>query len=417
MQTTPAALLGPLFKTYQAIDDLDQLRAAAQLAVQVEFTTIPAYLTAMYSIKDATSPAYQAVRSVVVEEMYHLIQVADLLVGVGGVPVVTGGVVPTYPTYLPSANQKQTPYIGLYPASAAVFRDVFMAIETPAPYDAPAEGDHYSTIGQLYKALELGLETCVAKYGEAAVFQPYPGMAQLSEVYLGKFGGKIIPVVDLASAKQAIKQIVQQGEGAVDPNHTLVPLEQYGAYNHYGQRADGTYGPILGTPYELSHYFKFMRVADTHPFPDSYPILANPRQEYFSNPLAQQKSNLFDQAYSLMLDTLQASFQVEYGADLYFKVSLPIMHEVLPALADDLMQRTPVAIDGNPSIGPNAAPAYLYQAGVKLTELAAAYRNLAQQLKAVEGIDLEVAQPSNLGHVAGRLEALSGTAQALGLVV
>jgi hypothetical protein len=113
-------------------------RKAASLSlaytpIQVEFTTIPAYLTALYSITDKTSSAYQALRSVVVEEMFHLNQVANLLVGIGGRPKLTGSATPTYPAYLPSASTTATPYVGLYRASQAVFRNVFMAIETPAP--------------------------------------------------------------------------------------------------------------------------------------------------------------------------------------------------------------------------------------------------------------------------------------------
>jgi len=73
----------------------------------------------------------------------------------------------------------------------------------------------------------------------------------------------------LRTAKLGILEIVEQGEGAVDPTRALVADEPWGAYNHYGQRLDGTYGPILGTPLELSHYFLFKRVVESAAFPDT----------------------------------------------------------------------------------------------------------------------------------------------------
>ncbi|TAN53637.1 MAG: hypothetical protein EPN21_01135, partial [Methylococcaceae bacterium] len=80
-------------------DDRSALQSAAQLAIQVEFTTIPAYLTALYSISQPDSKAYQALRSVVMEEMFHVNQAANLLVSIGGLPRFTGEeVVPKYPT-------------------------------------------------------------------------------------------------------------------------------------------------------------------------------------------------------------------------------------------------------------------------------------------------------------------------------
>ena len=80
-----------LFSRVQAEHaDRRALQEAAQLAIQVEFTTIPAYLTALYSISEPDTDAYQLLRSVVMEEMFHLNQAANLLVGIGGLPKLTG---------------------------------------------------------------------------------------------------------------------------------------------------------------------------------------------------------------------------------------------------------------------------------------------------------------------------------------
>ena len=48
------------------------LKAHIQYAVDLEFWTIPFYMSAMYSIKDRTSDAFQLIQSVVNQEMLHL---------------------------------------------------------------------------------------------------------------------------------------------------------------------------------------------------------------------------------------------------------------------------------------------------------------------------------------------------------
>ncbi|MDX8400834.1 MAG: ferritin-like domain-containing protein, partial [Gallionellaceae bacterium] len=150
-QSKPEDMLKGLFSRIKQHNERVGLQEAAQLAIQVEWTTIPAYLTALFSIKQLDSQAYQMLRSVVMEEMFHINQAANILVSIGGQPCFSNRheqekVVPQYPGYLPHANTKTTPYVGLYRASTDVFENVFAAIEKPAPYMAPPEGDNYNTI-------------------------------------------------------------------------------------------------------------------------------------------------------------------------------------------------------------------------------------------------------------------------------
>ncbi|MBL8151593.1 MAG: hypothetical protein JNN15_16835, partial [Blastocatellia bacterium] len=51
---------------------LEDLQSHLQAAIDLEFWTIPFYMSAMFSIKDPSSRTYQLVRSVVNEEMLHL---------------------------------------------------------------------------------------------------------------------------------------------------------------------------------------------------------------------------------------------------------------------------------------------------------------------------------------------------------
>jgi hypothetical protein len=371
-------MAGPIPTRHETIDDLDGLRQAIQTAIRVEFSTIPPYLSCLYSIQDKSSDAYQALRSVVVEEMFHVNQAANLLIGVGGQPKLTGDAVPTYPTYLPSASRTaQLPYVGLYRASQAVFKDVFMAIEMPAPFTAPAEGENYETIGQFYKAIEEGLDHCVEKYGATQVFKQAEGVRQRDDIYLGKFGGRAIRVHDLARARHAIRQIVEQGEGAVDPTRPLVAYQPWGTYDYYGHRLDGTYGPILGTPFELSHYFKFKRVAESGEFPLTYPTVSNPRITDFTNQEAKQAAVTFNKYYTVMLNSLERAFLSAPGdRDVYFEITLPLMHGHLPQLAGQLVM-TPIMSDGDPSVGPNAAATFEYVPGASLSDLIGTVESLA----------------------------------------
>ncbi|WP_338847377.1 ferritin-like protein [Massilia sp. W12] len=366
---TPNHRVSDLFARIRSTtDDRIALQEAAQLAIEVEFTTIPAYLTALYSISDVNSEAYRLLRSVVMEEMFHLNQAANTLIALGGLPLFTGAAAPSYPCYLPQANPATTPLVGLYRASPDVFENVFVAIEEPAPAHAPAQGTNYDTIAQLYEALIDGMK---AYNGSTPLFEANPAGLQRTDIYLGKFGGTPLLVTDMDSALAGITQIMQQGEGSVPPGQSLVPVESFGAYNHYGQRSDGTYGPIIGTPLEMSHFVKFRKVAlDTANFPATYPIISNPLRADFTSPTALALVSAFDCAYSIMLDALEAAFHntPEAPNDSFFSLVLPLMHAVLPDLARMMMQ-TPARAQGDASIGPNAAPTYLYTPGQTMADL------------------------------------------------
>lgn len=366
---------------YKPITTLEQLHIFLQNAVTLEFATIPPYTTAMFSMQDKSCDAYHMTASVAMEEMLHAYQAANLLIAVGGIPRFVGEqYTPKYPTFIPRADKETTPLISLSRATVDLYKNVFMGIETPASFASPPEDEKIQTIGQFYKAIEDGivhLEQAVQKKGET-IFRDTEGYEQHQDYYFGRGGGYIIKVSDLASAKQAIKQIVQQGEGAVAPGETLVPDESWGAYNQYGKRVDGDYGPIIGDPIELSHYFKFKEIADQNlPLPDTYPIVTVPDINQYQNTKAKQLANAFNAAYSELLRCLEESFKTgAEGRDAYFKKTVKLMHHQLPHLANLLMQ-TSIWSDGDSTVGPNASPSWEYTDATiadALVELEAIYR-------------------------------------------
>src|SRR6516162_7274756 len=93
--------LTPQRKIYHPIETIEDLGKHLQWALSVELSTIPPYLTALYSIQDVSSDAYSTIRSVVVEEMLHMMQVANLMNSIGVAPSLDKQYVPEYPSFIP----------------------------------------------------------------------------------------------------------------------------------------------------------------------------------------------------------------------------------------------------------------------------------------------------------------------------
>jgi hypothetical protein len=364
--------LEPERKVYRPITDVGDLICHLQWALCVELSTIPPYLCALYSIVDRSTSAAALVRSVVVEEMLHMALVSNLMNAIGGRPSLAPELVPLYPGYIPH-HAAGGPFIQLQPLSPALARKVFMAIEQPEPDSprTPAEGDDFHTIGQFYKAIEEGFDACAT---DPELFH-HDGRLQRSDTYFGGGGGKLVVVHDLCSAKLALNEITEQGEGAERPRPPLPGEERWGDADHYGIRPDGTYGPILGTPWELSHYRKFQQLADGDvPVPDTYPMHANPTTAQLHCDV-QRLSELFDGCFTLVLRALERSLSTPSGDASFFGVAFPVMQFVLPRLATLLMQ-TPLQPGADPALGPNAGPAFVYRSREALELLLEAERLL-----------------------------------------
>lgn len=165
----------------------------------LELATLPPYLVAYWSIKDAASPAARAIRPILMEEMLHLGLVCNLLSGLGGVPVLDDpAVLPSYPGALPGGVIP-----GLEMSLRGFSREViadFMKVEYPA--DGPVALFHdksYPTIGAFYDAISNGL---IAEAPELKV----------NNQQSGSLGLKHLTTLDEALA--AIALIKRQGEGS-----------------------------------------------------------------------------------------------------------------------------------------------------------------------------------------------------------
>src|ERR1700730_7630242 len=74
-----------------------------QGAIELEHSTIPPYLQALYSIKRGSNAIVaDLIRSIVVEEMLHMTIAANVLNAIGGSPAInTPKFIPQYPGPLP----------------------------------------------------------------------------------------------------------------------------------------------------------------------------------------------------------------------------------------------------------------------------------------------------------------------------
>jgi hypothetical protein len=202
------------------IRGLTELKAALQLAIGVELSTIPVYLTALYSIKEGRNPdAAQTIRSVVMEEMLHMTLAANVLNALGETPstrpVAFGGhenlsPLPDYPLDSPLIAGIGT--LKLLPLSPQAV-DGFVRIEHPLhgaadvrEIEAGAGG--YRTIGEFYDAVATAL-----KDPEICPDTVFRHRDQVPDTQYYGGAGHVVEVRDRASALEAIRTIVDEGEG------------------------------------------------------------------------------------------------------------------------------------------------------------------------------------------------------------
>lgn len=215
---------------------MENLRALLRCAMTVELTTIPAYLTASFSLEDGAPGvarnvvARELLRSVLVEEMLHLTLVANILNAVGGRPALDcGDWVPAYPARLFPRNCEGLTVRGRRigagrPLIVHLRRfcpdqvSAFIEIERPRAGGEGAGDIHPRSIGAFYFALADELRDMVAKFGEAAVFCGDPARQAGPEYYYA--AGGALTVIDgaggtgpLDKALAAIAKICEEGEG------------------------------------------------------------------------------------------------------------------------------------------------------------------------------------------------------------
>ncbi len=285
------------------IEDPDSLREHLQTAIEIEWSTIPPYLCALWSLGEPHNRAAAAcIRDVVMEEMLHLTLVANVLNALGGDPDLSRP--PRYPASLPHSDRSFE--VSLLPFCPDAL-DTFLHIERPALIGAPPQADGYATIAQFYEAVGEAVERIGA---DPSVWSGHRDrqVAPDREYYGG--GGDAIVVSGRTSALEALELIVDEGEG------------------FQGSVFDGDH-EILGEAEELAHYFRFDELARGRRYvrgdtpssgPTGAPVLLdygavapmrpNPRRD--DHPPGSELRELTDECdatYARLLARLQSAFR------------------------------------------------------------------------------------------------------------
>lgn len=167
-----------IFDLPQAIKSKQGLWHYLRVTMEVKLSTIPPYLSALYSIKPSDTsqepgygrnqPAYDVIHSVVMEEMLHLTLAGNILNATGGAALLNDPeFVPASPTQLLDSYIEEggelfeVPLQGL--TEDAI--DVFMRIELPERPHAPPRVKGWHSIGQFYDGLKKGLYDLCESHG------------------------------------------------------------------------------------------------------------------------------------------------------------------------------------------------------------------------------------------------------------
>ncbi|HEX2255961.1 MAG TPA: ferritin-like protein [Afifellaceae bacterium] len=319
------------------------MQSLVQTAIDLEFSTLPPYLYAQFTIlPDTNQPALARLREVILEEMTHMCLACNIMNAIGGTPAINP---PHYPGPLPG-DVGGGLVIYLLPFSQAAMRQG-MAIEEPSePIDPPQlaalAAEATVTIGEYYHRLDQALQALPASAWTA-------NRNQIDDKQF--FPGQIFAVNNYEDAHRAISQIVSEGEGTpVTPDGQGSPLDF---------RDD------------LAHYYRFweiernqLLVKDRNPvgyawdgplgvdWDAVYPAIPDPESHDFSNdpPAAQHAQAACNQAYTAMVDALAGAFT---GATGGLGIAVRAMFDLRMAAIEAL--GTPLA-DGKTVAG----PAFLY---------------------------------------------------------
>jgi len=191
--------------------NLNNLKGQLQTAIQLEWATLPTYLTSLYSIVDGcNTEVYQLIRDVVMQEMLHFMISANILIALDGSPKIdSADFAPSYPTFLPG-NVLLGLLVNLEKVSINHIHDIFMGIELPsATLVGGSYVNDYFTIGKFYEEIE----ECIEDLGDD-VFDESTVDRQVEWPWNSGEVGTVNKITDVKSAKEAISLIISQGEGA-----------------------------------------------------------------------------------------------------------------------------------------------------------------------------------------------------------
>lgn len=297
--------------TPRNLRDLTWIRGALQTAIALEHSTMPLYTAAMYSLEVQNYPAYNIIRSVLMEEMLHMAAACNMLAALGGSPRIKelsprfpgaglpGRVAPDLTALLGRLSERQL--------------ESFMRIEAPAELLTSQQlRTTYPTVGSFYAAIR---EAVVRN--AAAVRRAVTESGPANQVG-GNIGYRVFAPkrgVDLVDEfLDTIDMISGQGEGALpgslesgeDYEHQVSHYARF-AELRFGRRYQPPQRPETASSENIESFF----TGDELAWPVVINLLAVPADGYAAvlkrDPNAaavEQELKMFDHAYTAMMVAL-----------------------------------------------------------------------------------------------------------------
>jgi hypothetical protein len=293
--------------------DLQWIKGALQSAIELEWSTLPVYLSALFSLEVQNYTAYNLIRSVAMEEMVHMAIAANILSALGEPPRIKTIKV-SYPAQgLPGGAEPEL-RVGLAQLSRRQL-ETFMSIERPEFLLRQVyQDENYPTISIFYDGIRRAIRDNATAVREA-VHRGGPSN-QVGDI-IGFTSISATSSVDpVDQILQGIEEIIEQGEGA-SRGSLFTGEGSEDEESHYAKFAELYYGASFEEPrpsIELTRetereFFK----GHTIPWPKIINTLAVPSDAYARilavDPGAGQVEadlRAFDTVYSSLMAELDA---------------------------------------------------------------------------------------------------------------
>jgi len=377
-------------------------------AAELEHSLMAQYLFAAFSLRSEPGPglteaqldAVERWRKIILaisaEEMLHWALVQNLLIAVGSAPYVSRPHMPHQAKGYPPGIQ-----LRLLPFGDAALQH-FVYLERPEGMDmsdgegfmpaGPApepmtrdelqpRGQHFTTQGYLYRAIEEGIVALAERMGETRLFiGPHFHQTDAPHVW-----PELVPITDVASARQTIERIVEQGEGA------------------RGDWATAHYGRFLAVVDE----YRAMTTEDPS-FSPAYPAVAAgvrgvegiEPDVYITDRVTAATSDVFNAVYDVLLQMIARYFAFGHETDeqrhVLADVGITLMFVAIKPLGL-LLARMPAGAD-HPDVTAGANFQLAYRASFLLPHRRSAWIRFSERLDEIAealdavGADAETAE-------------------------
>jgi hypothetical protein len=327
-------------------------------AAQVEHLIMCQYLYASFSLKtgpdenvtteqaEAIGRWHKMLTGIAIEEMLHLALVANVMTAIGAAPMLSRPNFPRQSEYLPPGvrfallpfgDAALTHFLylerpeGMERIDAEGFTPAAPPPELVEPGEMMPRMQDFSTVGHLYRGIEEGLRHLAGRIGERALFVG-PARAQATpEMFRWP---QLIAVTDLSSAKAAIDEVIEQGEGA------------------RGEWRSAHYGRFLNI------WEEYTRLREQDPaFQPARPVIAAFTRQPFdvadtqpllTDPLTHRVAELFNLGYEVLLQTLTRFFTHTDETDEQLGVLVETVFDLMAGVLRPLgnaLTRLPVGPD------------------------------------------------------------------------